>query len=83
MSGKVSWDFQDQPLISVRQNTNYNSPVTNVNSNDIRCNTGGLESGPSTSTATVAAGSTVGFALDQSIFHPGKKDREEICLTVR
>jgi len=55
----------------VRQNTNYNSPVTDVTSTDIRCNVGGLASGPSTSTATVAAGSTVGFALDQAIFHPG------------
>ncbi|KAH8599380.1 cellulose-growth-specific protein [Bisporella sp. PMI_857] len=55
----------------VRQNTNYNSPVTAVTSDDIRCNTGGLASGPSTSTAAVTAGSTIGFALDQSIFHPG------------
>ncbi|KAF2186389.1 lytic polysaccharide monooxygenase [Zopfia rhizophila CBS 207.26] len=54
----------------VRQNTNYNSPVTAVTSNDIRCNVGGLDS-PSTSTATITAGSTVGFALDQSIYHIG------------
>jgi len=55
----------------VRRNTNYNSPVENVNSNDIRCNAGGLASGSSTSTATVQAGSTVGFKMDQAIFHPG------------
>jgi len=53
----------------VRENTNYNSPVTSLSSNDIRCNTG--TSGAGTSTATVAAGSTIGFALDQSIYHPG------------
>ncbi|KAG9121432.1 hypothetical protein FRC07_002615, partial [Ceratobasidium sp. 392] len=34
-----------------------NSPVTDVTSNDIRCNVNGA-SGASTSTATVAAGST-------------------------
>jgi len=55
----------------VRVNTNYNSPVTDVTSDDIRCNTGGLTSGPDTSVATVVAGSTVGFALDIPIFHPG------------
>jgi len=55
----------------VRVNTNYNSPVTDVTSDDIRCNVGGLTSGTNTSVATVAAGSTVGFALDIPIFHPG------------
>ncbi|KAG8787551.1 hypothetical protein FRC12_015436, partial [Ceratobasidium sp. 428] len=34
-----------------------NSPVTDVTSNDVRCNVNGA-SGSSTSTATVAAGST-------------------------
>lgn len=33
--------------------------VTDVTSTDIRCNQGGLASGPSTSVATVVAGSTV------------------------
>ncbi|KAL5351190.1 hypothetical protein ACLOAV_003041 [Pseudogymnoascus australis] len=55
----------------VRQNTNANSPITSVTSNDIRCNAGGLDSGATTSTADVIAGATVGFALDQAIFHPG------------
>ncbi|KFY71598.1 hypothetical protein V499_08187 [Pseudogymnoascus sp. VKM F-103] len=59
------------PYQYVRQNTNANSPVTSVSSNDIRCNAGGLASGASTGTASVAAGATVGFALDQAIFHPG------------
>lgn len=59
------------PYQYVRQNTNHNSPVTDVYSNDIRCNEGGLNSGSSTSTASVSAGSTVGFALDQAIYHPG------------
>ncbi|KFY18012.1 hypothetical protein V491_04885 [Pseudogymnoascus sp. VKM F-3775] len=59
------------PYQYVRQNTNANSPITDVTSNDIRCNAGGLDSGASTSTASVTAGATVGFALDQAIFHPG------------
>lgn len=54
----------------VRRNTNHNSPVTDVSSTDIRCNTGGL-SNTGTNTATITAGSTVGFALDQSIYHIG------------
>lgn len=54
----------------VRQSSNWNSPITDVTSNDLRCNAG-ASSGASTSTYTVAAGSTVGFALDQAIFHPG------------
>ncbi|KAB5593296.1 endo-beta-1,4-glucanase D [Ceratobasidium theobromae] len=45
--------------------------VTDVTSTDIRCNTGGLTSGSSTSTATVAAGSTVGFEADIPLSHPG------------
>lgn len=53
----------------VRLNTNYNSPVTDVNSNDIRCNTGTQPNAARTSTFTVAAGSTVGLGLDQPIYH--------------
>ncbi|KAF4574608.1 hypothetical protein EYR36_005956 [Pleurotus pulmonarius] len=59
------------PYQYVRQNTNINSPVTDVSSIDFRCNAGALASGPTTSTATVSAGSTIGFALDASIGHPG------------
>jgi len=55
----------------VRKNTNFNSPVTDVTSTDLRCNVGGLASGATTNTATVVAGDTVGFALDKAIFHPG------------
>ncbi|KAI3549178.1 cellulose-growth-specific protein [Colletotrichum abscissum] len=57
--------------VHVRRNTNYNSPVTDVLSKDIVCNAGGLSSGPATQIATVAAGSTVGFAMDQAIYHDG------------
>ena len=53
----------------VRLNTNYNSPVTDVTSNDIRCNTGTQPNAAKTSTYTVAAGSTIGLGLDQAIYH--------------
>ncbi|KIY63413.1 lytic polysaccharide monooxygenase [Cylindrobasidium torrendii FP15055 ss-10] len=54
----------------VRQNTNNNSPVENLQSTDMRCNVG-ADSGSGTSTMEVAAGSTVGFKADQAVFHPG------------
>jgi hypothetical protein len=53
----------------VRLNTNYNSPVTDVTSNDIRCNAGTQANAAKTSTFTVAAGSTIGIGLDQAIYH--------------
>ncbi|KAG8749747.1 hypothetical protein FRC12_013254, partial [Ceratobasidium sp. 428] len=55
----------------IRSNTNTNSPVTDVNSSDFRCNVGGLASGSKTSISTVAAGSTVGFQADIGLIHPG------------
>jgi hypothetical protein len=55
----------------VRQNTNYNSPVQDVTSNDIRCNTGTQSYASSTHLGYVQAGSSVGFALDQPIYHAG------------
>ncbi|PVH76227.1 lytic polysaccharide monooxygenase [Cadophora sp. DSE1049] len=57
--------------IYVRQNTNMNSPVTDVTSNDIRCNVLAPQAGATTKTYTVAAGSTVGFQMDQPAYHPG------------
>ena len=55
---------------NVRKNTNYNSPVTSLSSNDLRCNVGGA-SGSSTSTVSVAAGSTVTFTADTAVYHQG------------
>ncbi|OJD38678.1 glycosyl hydrolase family 61 [Diplodia corticola] len=60
-----------EPYQYVRQNTNANSPVTDVSSDALRCNVGGLDSGSSTKTKEVAAGSEVGFVLDTAIGHPG------------
>ncbi len=47
-----------------------NGPVTDVMSDDIRCNqlTPG---GSNVSTATVKAGDTIGFAANPDIYHPG------------
>ncbi|KAI5806964.1 family 61 glycoside hydrolase [Geopyxis carbonaria] len=53
----------------IRPGTNTNSPVTDVTSTDMRCNTGGLST--TASTYTAAAGSTLGFQADIAIFHPG------------
>lgn len=55
----------------VRQNSNMNSPVTDVTSKDLVCNVGGLDTGAQTSTYKVAPGDTVGFAVDTPIQHPG------------
>lgn len=55
---------------NVRRNTNMNSPVTDLSSNDLRCNVGALTGG-STTTATVTAGTTHTFTLDQAVYHQG------------
>lgn len=60
------------PWTYVRKTTNYqsNGPVTDVNSNQIRC----YELSPGTgapSTMTVKAGDTIGFTAASSISHPG------------
>jgi hypothetical protein len=54
----------------VRKNTNYNSPVTDLTSNDLRCNVGG-ESGANTSTVAVKAGAAVAFTSDVAVYHDG------------
>ena len=55
---------------NIRPNTNNNSPVTDLASNDLRCNVGG-GSGASTTTVSVAAGSTVTFTADIAVYHQG------------
>ncbi|QRV90178.1 glycoside hydrolase family 61 protein [Ceratobasidium sp. AG-Ba] len=54
----------------VRESTNNNSPVTTISSTDLTCNVGG-QSGGTTQTATIPAGSTVTFNLDKAIYHHG------------
>ncbi|KAB5513317.1 glycoside hydrolase family 61 protein [Coniochaeta sp. 2T2.1] len=53
----------------VRQNSNYNSPVTDLSSNDLRCNVGA--SGASTQTVAVKAGDQFTFTLDTPVYHQG------------
>ncbi|KAJ3501539.1 hypothetical protein NLJ89_g9293 [Agrocybe chaxingu] len=52
---------------AVRQPIN-NSPVTSVTSNDVRCN---VNPSPASETVSVAAGSTIGFKLDNTLYHQG------------
>jgi len=61
---------KNAPYTYVRKNTNYNSPVTDLASNDLRCNVGGA-SGVNTSTVSVAAGSSVTFSSDIAVYHQG------------
>jgi len=53
----------------IRQNSNYNSPVTDLTSNDLRCNVGA--SGASTQTVAVKAGDQFTFTLDTPVYHQG------------
>ena len=53
----------------IRQHTNYNSPVTDLASNDLRCNVGA--SGAGTQTLSVQAGSSVTFDTDTPVYHQG------------
>ncbi|KAK3330733.1 glycosyl hydrolase family 61-domain-containing protein [Apodospora peruviana] len=53
----------------IRQHTNYNSPVTDLTSNDLRCNVGAAGSG--TETVSVKAGEQFTFTLDTPVYHQG------------
>jgi hypothetical protein len=53
----------------IRKNSNYNSPVTDLTSNDLRCNVGA--SGASTQTVAVNAGDQFTFTLDTPVYHQG------------
>ncbi|KAH7087275.1 glycoside hydrolase [Auriculariales sp. MPI-PUGE-AT-0066] len=65
-NGAVSADF-----VNVRMTNNHYShgPVQDVSSIDIRCYTS--ENLQNATTATVTAGSTVGFRIDPGVQHPG------------
>jgi len=54
----------------IRQNTNYNSPVTDLSSNDLRCNVGG-SSGAATETLAIKAGDSFTFHTDTPVYHQG------------
>jgi hypothetical protein len=53
----------------IRKNSNYNSPVTDLASNDLRCNEGA--SGVGTDTVTIGAGESFSFTSDVAVYHQG------------
>jgi hypothetical protein len=56
----------------IRENTNYNSPVIDLTSNDMRCNQGGENNTVgSTATITMAAGDSFTFTADVAVYHDG------------
>jgi hypothetical protein len=56
----------------IRKTNNSNTPLQDVNSTDIRCNSGGASGIPlKTQTLTVAAGSELGFGIASTFGHPG------------
>ncbi|KAI1385170.1 glycoside hydrolase family 61 protein [Hypoxylon trugodes] len=57
------------PFEYIRQNSNYNSPVTDLTSNDLRCNVGAQ--GADTKTVDVKAGEKFTFTLDTPVYHQG------------
>ncbi|ROW08354.1 hypothetical protein VMCG_03241 [Cytospora schulzeri] len=61
------------PYEYVRQTNNSNSPITDISSTDMRCNSGGILASTmaKTSTYSVAPGDNVGFTVDASLSHPG------------
>lgn len=68
MDGTTYGEFQ---YIRTYDNINSRGPVTDVTSNDIRCNLNGYLNGPSTDVVTLKAGATVGFIADSVVTHPG------------
>ncbi|KAI3391660.1 hypothetical protein diail_6998 [Diaporthe ilicicola] len=63
-------DFNNNGIFKfIRENTSNNSPVTDLASDDLRCNTGAQGAG--TNTTAVAAGSSFTWTLDQAVYHQG------------
>jgi len=54
----------------IRYNTNYNSPVIDLTSTDLRCNVNGQTLG-NTSTVAIAAGGAFTFTTDVAVYHDG------------
>jgi hypothetical protein len=62
-------DVKNPVFKYIRQNSNYNSPVTDLSSNDLRCNVGA--NGAATETLEVKAGDPFTFYLDTPVYHQG------------
>jgi len=54
----------------IRKNANYNSPVTSLSSNDLRCNVGGAK-GADTVTTDIKAGDAFTWTTDVAVYHQG------------
>ncbi|KAF2262132.1 hypothetical protein CC78DRAFT_606416 [Lojkania enalia] len=65
-NGKIVGDYYTY----IRRTSNANSPITDINSKDMRCNAGGAL-GKSTQTYTVKAGDQIGFMVNAEFGHPG------------
>ncbi|KAG4030020.1 hypothetical protein MFRU_013g00440 [Monilinia fructicola] len=63
-------NIQYPPYGYIRVNDNYNSPITDLASNDLRCNSGG-GTGSGTQTITVKAGDSFSFTGDIQVYHQG------------
>lgn len=66
----VNGEIIGSPYQYIRRTNNSNSPLQNVNSTDMRCNSG-ASSGLSTETYTVHAGDELGFGIAATFGHPG------------
>jgi hypothetical protein len=53
----------------IRKNSNYNSPVTDLASKDLRCNVGA--DGSATDTLVIKAGDAFTFTTDTAVYHNG------------
>ncbi|KAF2181895.1 lytic polysaccharide monooxygenase, partial [Zopfia rhizophila CBS 207.26] len=66
----VNGQIVGEPYQYIRRTNNSNAPIQNVNSTDMRCNSGGAF-GNTTQTYTVQAGDELGFGISETFGHPG------------
>lgn len=68
---RFTYGGEEYPVYQyIRPNNNYNSPITDLTSNDLRCNSGG-ETGNGTETIAVTAGAEFTFTTDVAVYHDG------------
>lgn len=67
---RFAWFNGGAEYENIRKNTNYNSPIEQLSSNDLRCNAGGLD-GSSTGVLNLNAGASLTFKLDTPVYHQG------------
>lgn len=68
----VNGEVIGEPYQYIRKSNNSNTPLQNVNSTDMRCNSGGASGvALKTQTLIVSAGSELGFGIAATFGHPG------------